>query len=194
MNVRFASEADAPALLAIYEQYIHTSVTFETELPSPEDFRERIRSISQTYPYLVLEDNEKILGYAYAHRFRERAAYDWIVELSIYLDESCRGKGLGPKLYGLLMNILRLQGVKTAVGCVTCPNPRSEGMHTAMGFRLMGVSACAGYKNGRWHDVSWFEKALASYDVPPAPVTPIGKVSRALLAAAVREYDSGDQK
>ena len=188
MNVRFASEADAPALLAIYAQYIDTSVTFETELPSVEDFQGRIRDISAMYPYLVLEDGGRAVGYAYAHRVRERAAYDWIVELSVYLDQERCGRGLGPRLYSLLMDLLRLQGIRTAMGCVTSPNPRSEAMHAALGFRLAGVSACAGYKDGKWHDVSWFEKPLAPYDVPPAPVTPIGRVDAALLAAAMEGY------
>lgn len=191
MTVRFAAEADAPALLDIYAQYIATSVTFETELPSVEDFRGRIRDISAMYPYLVLEEDGRAVGYAYAHRVRERAAYDWLAELSVYIDRDRRGQGLGPKLYGLLMELLRLQGVRTAMGCVTSPNPRSEAMHAALGFRLVGVSASAGYKDGSWHDVSWFEKPLGAYDVPPAPVVPAGMLDRAAVAAAFREYFPG---
>ena len=188
-SVRFASEADAEALLAIYAQYIHTAITFETALPTREAFAGRIRDISQLYPYLVLERDGRAVGYAYAHRARERAAYDWYLELSIYLDGAVRGRGLGRKLYGLLLELLRLQGAKTAMGCVTLPNPASQALHAGLGFRLAGVSEKAGYKNGAWHDVAWYEKPLAAYDTPPAPVTPIRETdaaARAALLDAVR--------
>lgn len=187
MTVRFAAEQDAPALLAIYARYIPTSVTFETETPSIADFAGRIRDISAMYPYLVLLEEGRPIGYAYAHRARERAAYDWYVELSVYLDPDHTGRGLGPRLYGLLMDLLAMQGIRTAMGCVTLPNPASEAMHTAMGFRLAGVSRKAGYKDGAWHDVGWYEKPLAPYDIPPAPVIPIGALDRAAVAARLEK-------
>lgn len=188
MTIRFATEADAGALLEIYAQYIDTAVTFEYDKPTLEDFTARVREISRHWPHLVCEENGRILGYAYAHHARERAAYNWFVELSVYLDRSATRHGLGKKLYSLLLDILRLQGVKTAMGCVTMPNPASEALHTALGFRLAGRSPNAGYKNGAWHDVAWYELPLAGYDVPPVPVKPIGALDQEKLSALMEEY------
>lgn len=187
MTVRFAVAQDAPALLAIYDQYISTTVTFETETPTIADFAGRIRDISSLYPYLVLSEGNCPIGYAYAHRARERAAYDWLLELSIYLDRSHVGRGMGSGLYRLLMDLLAMQGIRTAMGCVTLPNAASEAMHTALGFRVAGISYNAGYKNGAWHDVCWYEKSLAPYDVPPAPVIPIGALDRSAVAARLEK-------
>ncbi len=186
--VRFASEADGPALRAIYGQYIDTSITFEYALPTVKEFTGRIRDIQRVYPYLVLEKDGRPLGYAYAHRARERKAYDWIAELSIYLDRSAAGHGLGRRLYALLIDLLTMQGLKTAMGCVTVPNAASEALHAALGFDRIGVSPCAGYKDGAWHDVAWFEKPLASYDASPAPLLPLRDVDPLAVAARMARF------
>ena len=167
--LRFAVPDDADALRAIYAQYIDTSVTFEYSLPSPEEFRRRMEDISAEYPYLVWEEDGVPLGYAYAHRYRERAAYRWGAELSVYLDRDARGRGLGARLYGALMALLRLQGIRTVYGVVTQPNEASDRLHTAMGFTVAGVVHNAGFKAGRWHDVTTYEKPIAPYDDEPAP-------------------------
>lgn len=183
LSVRLVQESDAPALLAIYGQYIDTSITFEYTLPTADMFAERIRNISRTYPYLVLEHAGQLIGYAYAHRAREWDAYDWLAELSVYLDQGVVGQGLGKRLYSLLIDLLRLQGVKTAMGCVTVPNAASEALHASLGFVRVGLSHQSGYKNGAWHDVAWFEKPLAPYDVPPAPLVPFRDVDPLAVAA-----------
>lgn len=188
MNIRFANEQDAAGLLAVYGQYIDTSITFETELPTPEAFAARIRDIRQVYPYLALEDGGRIAGYAYAHRIRERAAYDWSAELSVYLARDYTGRGYGRRLYGLLMDLLALQNVKTAIGCVTVPNPASEALHEAMGFTRIGVSPRAGYKNGAWHDVAWFEKPLGPYEADPAPLLALRDVDPAAVDRVLASY------
>lgn len=188
LRVRFASEADAEALLAVYAPYVETPVTFEYACPTAEEFAGRIRDIGAMYPYLVLEEDGRPVGYAYAHRARERTAYDWYAELSVYLDRDHTGRGLGGKLYSLLMDLLRLQGIRTAMGCVTAPNPASEAMHAALGFRLAGTSENAGYKAGRWHDVLWYEKALAPCDAPPGPVIPIRKLDPETVAERMASY------
>lgn len=188
VTVRFASEADAGRLLAVYAQYIDTSVTFEYDLPTEAEFAARIRDITKSWPYLVCEEDGAAAGYAYAHLARERKAYGWYVELSIYLDRARTGLGLGRRLYGLLLDLLRLQGVKTAMGCVTVPNPASEALHAALGFDRAGTSRNAGYKNGAWHDVAWFEKPLSSYDVPPSPTVPIGDLDPGVVAALIKKY------
>ena len=174
--IRFVSKADVPALLDIYRHYISTIVTFEYVLPGGEEFARRVDAVSQVYPYLVLEQDGRVLGYAYAHPIAERAAYGWGAELSIYLHPDAAGRGAGTRLYRVLMELLRLQGVRTVYGLVSSPNPASEGLHTAMGFRLMGVQQKAGYKNGRWIDLLWFEKAIAPYTPAPAPLVPVGRL------------------
>lgn len=176
MKLRFVSRNDVPALLDIYQHYIPTNITFEYVLPSYEEFSRRVTSISEVYPYLAVEDRGALLGYAYAHRIAERAAYSWGAELSIYLHPDAAGKGLGRRLYQALMDLLRLQGVRTVYGLVASPNPASEGLHRSLGFELTGVQHKAGYKNGQWIDLLWFERAIAPYDAEPAPVIPVGNL------------------
>ncbi len=170
MKLRLASPADSDALREIYAQYIDTPVTFEYALPSREEFARRVETISADYPYLVCEQEEEIVGYAYAHRQMERAAYQWNAELSIYIDREHTSRGLGKTLAGALLELLRRQGVKTVYSGVTLPNARSEGLHASLGFRRLGVYRRTGYKCGKWHDVAWFEKAIAPYEPAPAPV------------------------
>ena len=187
-EIRLAAAADAAALLGIYGQYIDTPITFECALPSEEAFRRRVAEYGAACPYLVWEEDGRILGYAYAHRLGERAAYQWSAELSIYLGRDSTGRGLGRRLYGALMELLRLQGVRTVYGCVTLPNAGSEGLHAAMGFRLTGTWHRAGFKCGAWRDVGWFEKTIAPYDPSPAPVRPIGEVPAAAAAEILERY------
>lgn len=177
MKLRFATPADSPALLEIYAQSIDTPVTFEYTLPSQTEFSARISDILTTYPYLVCQEQERILGYAYAHLQRERAAYQWNAELSIYLDRTAQSQGLGSTLYQALMALLEAQGVKTVYGAVTTPNPKSERLHLRLGFRRLGTYYNTGYKNGQWHNVTWFEKALAPYLGEPAPIRPVNALS-----------------
>lgn len=186
-RLRFASETDVPALLSIYRHYIPTTVTFEYELPSPAEFARRVASVSEVYPYLVLEE-DAVLGYAYAHPIAERASYGWGAELSIYLRPDAAGKGLGRRLYRVLIQLLRLQGVHTVYGLVASPNPASEGLHAALGFRVMGVQRKAGYKNGRWIDLLWFERAIASYDPDPAPLIPVSNLPQEAVRAALNSF------
>lgn len=178
MDMRFAAVEDAPAILQIYGQYIESAITFEYTLPTESEFAQRIADIAAEYPYLVCEEAGRIVGYAYAHRQRDRAAYQWNAELSIYLDSSFTSKGIGKRLYTALIELLRLQGVRTVYGAVTVPNEKSEKLHTSLGFRRIGIDRNTGYKCGAWRDVCWFEKAIAPYDVPPHPVTPIGRLPR----------------
>ena len=176
MSIRLARPEDSAALLSIYGQYIRTPITFEYDLPSREEFARRISSTLERYPYLIWEEEGAVLGYAYAHPERERAAYQFNAELSIYLDRAASGRGIGRRLYSALMDLLVLQGVRTAYGVVTDPNPASEGLHQALGFRRAGVHRNTGYKDGAWYDVIWFEKALAPYDLAPAPVVPFPRL------------------
>ena len=140
MKIRFASPADGASLLGIYAQYIHTPVTFACSLPDKREFARRIADITRVYPYLVCEGEEgRIAGYAYARRHMEREAYRWNAELSVYLDAAFTARGLGKKLYRVLLEILRLQGVRTVYGGVTLPNLPSEKLHESLGFRRLGT-------------------------------------------------------
>ena len=140
MIFRFATVQDSATLLEIYAQYIETPITFECALPTEQAFADRIHRIVQEYPYLVWEDDSgRVLGYAYAHRQMERAAYQWNAELSIYLDRAHTSQGWGKKMYLALMDLLALQGVKTVYGGVTIPNEKSERLHACLGFQRLGT-------------------------------------------------------
>lgn len=188
MGIRMATTADTAELLAIYGQYIDTSITFENTLPTQVEFATRIAGILAAYPYLVWQEDGKILGYAYAHRHMERAAYQWNAELSVYLDRAARGRGLGRRLYGALMELLTMQGVLSAHALVTSPNPASQALHQSLGFGLTAVQRLAGYKNGAWHDVLWYEKELAPRGPEPAAPVPLSALPQSQVAAVLEAY------
>lgn len=190
MRIRFATESDAPALLEIYKQYIDTSITFEYELPSKEEFQKRIREYSKTYPYFVCRENGKCVAYVYAHRAQERAAYQWNAELSIYIDKNYHGKGLGVKLYEMMFEILAMQGIKTVYGLVTTPNPQSVRLHEATGFTCTGIYHNTGFKAGKWCDVSLFEKQIGEYDAFPKPIIPVRKLDQNELYEMIKKYET----
>ena len=146
MIVRFATPNDSLELLKIYKQYIDTAITFECTLPTEQEFRERIEGIIKEYPYLVCEDDGKIVGYAYAHRHMERGGYGWNAELSVYIDRSFTSKGIGKELYIKLIELLKLQGIKNLYAGITVPNKKSEKLHTSLGFKLLGTYHNTGYK------------------------------------------------
>lgn len=175
-HIRFASPEDAGALLDIYANYIDTQISFEYGLPSLEEFTERIRHISETYPYLVYEEDGRLLGYAYAHRLQERPAYQWNAELSIYLAPSSTGKGIGKMLGTAVCRLLKLMQVHTLYSLVTSPNPASEGLHKSLGFQTLAIHKHTGYKNGKWLDVIWFEKQLLPFTDAPDPLTSIHQI------------------
>ncbi len=178
-HIRFATEADAERIREIYAPYIDTPVTFEEEVPAHEEFLERVRTIRSRYPYLVAEDECGIVGYAYAHELRERIAFQWNAELSVYLAPRAQGCGIGSALYGALIELLRLQGIKAVYGVVTSPNPTSEHLHEAFGFSLMGVQPHAGYTCGAWHDMNWFVKEIAPFDDEPEAPAPFPAYAQA---------------
>lgn len=186
MNIRIATARDSAALLAIYAQYIDTSITFEYVLPTVQEFAGRIMETLTEYPYLVCEDEGTIVGYCYAHRAQVRAAYQWNAEASIYLDREYTGRRLGKLLYGMLFELLAMQGVKTVYGCVTDPNPKSVALHERVGFTRFAVFPQAGYKCGAWHDVLWFQKELNPHEDAPVPVTPFPALPQERVAAILR--------
>ena len=170
MGIRFAAEADAPALLAIYAQYIETGITFEYELPSREEFARRIREFGGTYPYLIWEEDGRIVGYAYAHRHMEREAYQWNAELTVYVRRGREGLGIGTALYGALIPKLREMGLVNLYGVLGLPNPGSEALHRRFGFTRQGLYPRMGFKLGEWHDVAQYGLRLTPPDRPPEPL------------------------
>ena len=174
---RFAAENDAEKILEIYKPYVeNTTITFEYNVPTIEEFRERIREILKDYPYIVCEYGNEIVGYAYAHRIWSRAAYQWDAELSIYTNEKYAGNGIGKKLYGILLEILKLQNVVNVYGLVTYPNKSSEKLHSYFGFKKVAFFENVGFKFGKWIGVTWFEKAINPYFETPEPIKRISEI------------------
>ncbi|WP_199096151.1 GNAT family N-acetyltransferase [Dyella sp. ASV21] len=171
--IRIARADDAAAVHAIYTPSVLDGVeTFETEPPGVDAMRERIITRLRQYPWLVWEEHGRVLAYAYASRFRERAAYDWIAETSIYVHADARRRGIASRLYRGLLDSMRLQGLNQAVGVITLPGQASVAMHEAMDFTPAGVWRSAGYKLGRWWDVGVWQKELQAPGNPPQPVRP----------------------
>ena len=171
-TVRAATAADAADCARIYAHYVqHTSVSFETDPPSVETLAARIADYSASHAWLVLERSGRVAGYAYGHRFAERAAYSWSCETSIYLDPEHRSSGGGRALYQTLLPRLAERGYRRVYAGITLPNPASVGFHQAMGFRQVGVLERVGWKLGNWHDVAWLQRDLHDGDdgAPPDP-------------------------
>ena len=163
IKLRLAKLEDAQEILNIYIPYIiKSNITFEYEVPSLDDFETRMKIVMEKYPYIVAICEEKIVGYAYAHEHMKRAAYQWNVETSIYVNEDLKHQGIGSLLYSKLIEILKIQNVQNVYGCVTLPNENSEKMHYAFGFQLVGKFHNTGYKFAQWHDVGWFELHIES--------------------------------
>ncbi len=186
-QIRMAKESDAAALLAVYLPYMETTITFEYDAPSLEEFTRRVCTTLEEYPYLLCEENGEVLGYAYAHRFKPRAAYQWDAELSIYVSRTVYSRGIGHALYGALIDLLQAQGVRNVYSVITSDNERSLRFHRSMGFTDAGTHHKTGYKNGSWLDIVYLERHLDGED-PPAPVRPIGSLSDDAIAAILQPW------
>jgi phosphinothricin acetyltransferase len=188
--IRPARAEDAAAIHAIYAPSITGGVaTFETELPGVDAMRTRLRARMQHYPWLVWEEAGEVLAYACAGRFRERAAYDWIAETSIYVRADAHRRGIARRLYGVLLDVMRLQGITQAVGVITLPGTASVAMHEAMGFTAAGVWHQCGYKLGQWWDVGVWQKELQPPMNPATAVTPFPQLPQAPLLALLATDD-----
>jgi phosphinothricin acetyltransferase len=169
--VRDACASDAAACAAIYAPYVTgTAITFETEPPSEGEMATRIETASSSYAWLVLEDEARVVGYAYGGRFHARPAYRWAAEVSVYLETGRRRTGGGRALYEALLARLRERGFRIAIAGMTLPNEASVGLHEALGFEPVGTYRRIGYKLGGWHDVAWMQRRLLDEDgEPPEP-------------------------
>ncbi len=169
MHIRQAHTQDAGGILDIYKPYISsTPFTFETTAPLLDEFAERIRSYTEKYPWLVAEDEGRIIGYAYASKHRDREAYQWCVESSVYVLEEYHSKGVAKELYSNLFGILQRCGYVNVYAGITLPNPKSISFHTKMGFEPVGIYRNIGYKLGKWHDVAWMVKTINLHGSAPA--------------------------
>ena len=168
-NVRPASELDAAACAAIYAPYVtDTAITFESQPPSPEEMADRIAAALATHAWVVLEEEGRVVGYAYGGTFNRRPAYRWACEVSVYLELGHRRRsGGGRALYDVLLAQLIDRGYRTAVAGMTLPNDASVGLHRAFGFQPVGTFARVGFKHGAWHDVAWVHRILADGEDPP---------------------------
>ena len=175
--LRIAKPEDGPVLAEIYKPYVtDTSITFDYEPVSGEEFSKRIENTLKRYPYLVAEQNGEVIGYAYASAFKGRAAYDWSVETSIYVRMDRHGQGVGKALYTALEQALAAQRVLNVNACITYPNPGSVAFHEKFGYTMAAHFHQCGYKLGKWYDVIWMEKMLGEHDDPPAAFIPFEKL------------------
>jgi len=187
--VRDATVEDAAACARIYAPYVRdTPVSLELEPPTAAEVAGRIAAALARHAWVLLEDGGRVVGYAYGSTFNPRAAYDWSTSVSVYTETGRRRTGAGRALYTALFDRLAARGFRTALAGVALPNDASVGLHTAMGFEPVGTYRRVGWKLGRWHDVTWFQRPLgagpADDGVPPAP--PGRTVDRAALPGDTR--------
>lgn len=185
------SPSDAADLVEIYAPYVREStVSFELEPPSATEMAERLRAVLARTPWIVCEQDGRLLGYAYATRFRARPAYDWTVETAIYVARGEQRRGIAAALYGALLDGLRWQGFHVALGVIALPNAASVALHERFGFLPLGVIREAGFKFGAWRDSGWWQLALGPSGAAPQPLRALEALAaspewqRALQAAA----------
>ncbi len=170
MTIRLATPDDTAAILAIYAPIVaETSISFELEPPTLAEMQARIITTLQRLPWLVAVQHDTLRGYAYAAPHRTRAAYQWCVEVSVYVASSARQQGVGRKLYTALFAELVRLGYVNAYAGITLPNAPSEAFHQAMGFAPVGIYRKVGYKHGQWRDVGWWQRVLQPHPAAPQP-------------------------
>lgn len=187
--IRFATPADAGRILEIYAPYItDTVISFEYDVPALADFTARLERISNKYPYIVYEHDGVVVAYAYASPYIERAAYDYTVDLSVYVDAAYCGQNIGECLYASLLDILAKQGFYNAYACITATNQNSLNFHKRMGFTDAGTHPLAGFKHGKWLDVCWYYKRLQADTNPPQPLKQINSFNNSDLLQPDKTY------
>jgi len=170
-TIRLAMPSDARSVLEIYGPFVATTaVSFETEVPSEAEMGSRITSTLRYAPWLVCVDEARVVGYAYASKHRERAAYQWSSDVSVYVRDGHRRGGVGRALYAVLFELLRRQGFRAAHAGITLPNAASVGLHESLGFHAIGVYQRVGFKLGDWHDVGTWQLELAARCGAPTPI------------------------
>ena len=173
MQIRSACIADAAEILGIYAHYVeNTAITFEYDAPTLEEFTQRIVNTLEKYPYLVAEEDGRIVGFSFAGPLRKRPAYDFSCEVTIYIDHDSKREGYGRALYEELERQLKAQGFTNLYACIGDPVDEedeyltrdSERFHTRLGFEKVGTFHKCGYKYGRWYNVIWMEKIINEHE------------------------------
>jgi L-amino acid N-acyltransferase YncA len=186
-TIRTAQISDAGAILGIYGPFVSkTAITFEMEAPSLETMEQRITHYQEKWPWLVSLQGDRVVGYAYATHHRERAAYQWCVESSVYIDPQFHGRGIAGNLYQVLFEILRYQGFVNVYAGITLPNVKSVQFHRKLGFTWIGDYKNIGYKLNLWHTVSWWELALNPYLIPPSPLVAFAELDPSITQSLLK--------
>jgi len=191
-HIRLATPDDGAAFAEIYRPAVVGSpISFEIEPPDAAEMSRRVSAALARFPWLAFDDGGVARGYAYAGTHRARPAYQWSAEVSAYVHEDARRRGVARALYTSLFALLRALGYANAYAGITLPNPASVGLHQALGFRPVGVFHNVGYKLGRWHDVGWWERPLGELSARVDPPLEIGSLAgTAMFAAAL---DAGER-
>ena len=188
--IRVATENDAEVIRSIYQPYIeNTSFTFETEVPSLNAFKERINNYLINFPWLVCEINNVIVGYAYGGKHRERTAYQWCVESSIYIHDDFQKSGIGKALYLALIEILKKQGFRNVYAVINLPNDNSVKFHESCGFEYFATYEKVGYKLGKWKNVDWWKLSINEYGDEPAAPIKFSELDKNFLPALFQEQE-----
>ncbi len=178
MRLRLATPADGRACAGIYEPYVSgTCISFELTPPDGAEIGARIARTAERLPWVVAEVDGLVRGYAYAGRFRDRPAYDWTAETTVYVDRAFQRRGIGVAAMRAVLAILRLQGFHMVVAGVTPPNPGSVGLHLALGFERIGLFEEVGWKDNRWHGVEFFGLELSPRAITPVPIRPLPAIA-----------------
>lgn len=176
--LRIARPGDAADIAAIYAPFVRdTVISFETNEPDAAEMARRIAATLDIHPWLVAEEDGRIIGYAYASQHRTREAYRWSCDVTVYLAEGARGRRLGTRLYTELVRILRAQGFRSAFAGIALPNPASVALHESVGFRHLGTYRDVGFKLGAWHDVGWWQLILSNEADSPAEIIPFPELT-----------------
>ena len=187
-ELRLASTNDASEILSIYSPSVVTAaISFETVVPPIEEMQDRITSCLQKFPWIVCLSDGKIAGYVYASKHREREAYQWSCECSVYVHTDFKGKGVGKELYQLLFQILKLQGFRNVYAGITLPNDASVHLHEKCGFQPFARYENIGYKFGSWHTVGWWKLQINNYDLEPPPPLKIAELDKETINKLFQE-------
>jgi phosphinothricin acetyltransferase len=181
IRIRLAEDKDAEAIAAIYAPHVtRGAASFEEEAPNAAEMRARMAKIAGQYPWLAAEEDGRVLGYAYACQFRERRAYRWAVETTVYVADGAQRRGVGQLLYRALIDALRKQGFTQAIAAISLPNDASVKLHELVGFKRAGVYREIGWKHGRWVDVGLWQLQIADPPNPPHEPRPFAEVQSTL--------------
>lgn len=194
MKLRLIRESDIKDVLTIYKPFIkNTAITFEYTIPSLKKFRKRVEHVTAKHPWIVAEANGQIVGYAYAAVFKERMAFSWDVETSIYVPESAQMQGIGTALYGAMEEILKLQGFYNIYAIITSSAKRSLYFHEKMGYQPMYTLEHCGWKFDQWYGITCMCKTIADFNETPREIIPVKDLDKKDIEKILKKYSYADE-